>query len=79
MARGWESKSVESQQDDAARRKDLKPALTPAERASVQQRAALVLTRARLTADLGRATALPHRRMLEGALAEVDAQLELLG
>ncbi len=79
MARGWESKSVESQQDDAARRKDLKPALTPSEQARVQQRATLELTRARLTADLDRATALPHRRMLERALADVDAQLELLG
>jgi hypothetical protein len=79
MARGWESKSIESQQDDALRRQDLKPALTPGERATAQQRATLALTRARLTADLGRATALPHRRMLERALAAVDAQLELLG
>ena len=79
MARGWESKSVESQQDDALRRKDLKPALTPTERQLVQQRATLALTRARLTADLGRATALPHLVMLRRALAEVDAQLELLG
>ena len=78
MARGWESKSVESQQDDAARRKDVRPALTPEEQERLVRRRTLELSRARLAADLDRASAPPHRRMLERALAELDAQLESL-
>ena len=78
MARGWESKSIESQQDDAERRKAPGPALSASEQAKSRQRATLELTRARLADDLRLATAIPHRRMLEHALAEISAQLELL-
>ena len=78
MARGWESKSVESQQDDAVRRKDVRPALTPEEQERLVRRTTLELSRASLAADLDRASAPPHRRMLERALAELDAQLESL-
>ena len=78
MARGWEAKSVESQQDDAARRKDVRPALTPEEQERLVRRRTLELSRARLAADLDRASAPPHRGMLERALAELDAQLESL-
>jgi hypothetical protein len=78
MARGWESKSVESQQDDAVRRKDVRPALTPEEQERLVRRRTLELSRASLAADLDRASAPPHRRMLERALAELDAQLESL-
>jgi len=78
MARGWESKSVESQQDDAARRKDVKPALTPEQQERLVRRRTLELSRARLAADLDRASAPLHRNMLERALAELDAQLESL-
>jgi hypothetical protein len=78
MARGWESKAIESQQDDAARSKDRKPALTEGARARAEARATLALTRARVAADLGRATALPHRRMLEQALVEIDHRLDAL-
>jgi hypothetical protein len=75
MARGWESKSIESQQDDAARAKEVKPALTAAQREVLERRRTLELSRTRLTDDLSRATAPAHRRMLERALAEIDAQL----
>jgi hypothetical protein len=78
MARGWESKAIESQQDDAERRNESKPALTAAEREQVDRRRTLELTRARLAADLDRAAALPHRRMLERALAEIDTRLQKL-
>ena len=78
MARGWESKSIESQQDDAARRKDVRPALRPEEQERLVRRRTLELSRARLAADLDRASAPPHRSMLERALAELDAQLESL-
>jgi hypothetical protein len=78
MARGWESKSIESQQDDAARQKSVKPALTAEQREVLERRRTLELSRARLAGDLSRATAPPHRRMLERALADLDAQLAAL-
>jgi hypothetical protein len=78
MARGWESKSVESQQDDAARRKQVKPELSPEQQERLVRRKTLELSRARLAADLDRASAPPHRRMLERALADVEAQIESL-
>ena len=54
-----------------------KPALTDAQRA-IERRTTLVLTRARAVADLSRATAAPHRRMLEQAIATIDEQLTQL-
>ena len=78
MARGWESKSVESQQDDASAKKVMKPALTLEQREQSQRRRTLELSRARLAADLERASAPPHRQMLERALADLDAQLDAL-
>jgi hypothetical protein len=78
MARGWESKSVEAQQDEAARDRVTRPQLTPAERATAEHRAALQLTRARAAADLGRATAPHHKRMLEAAIEALDRQLAAL-
>jgi hypothetical protein len=79
MARGWESKAIESQQDDAARSREMKPASTEEERARAAERMTLALTRARVAGDLDRATALAHRRMLERALADLDARLDTLG
>ena len=78
MARGWESKSIEAQQDEASREQVRKPALTDAQRATAERRATLVLTRARAVADLSRATAPPHRQMLEQAIATIDEQLTQL-
>jgi hypothetical protein len=78
MARGWESKAVEAQQDEASRTLVRKPALTAEQRAVAERRATLELTRARAVADLSRATALPHRRMLEQAIATIDEQLAQL-
>jgi hypothetical protein len=75
MARGWESKSVEAQQDEASRDQVRKPNLTPEQRATADRRATLELTRARAVADLGRATAPHHKRMLEAALEALDSQL----
>ena len=78
MARGWESKSVEAQQDEASRDRVRKRQLSPAEQAAAERRATLELTRARTAADLARATAPHHRLMLERALAAIDEQLENL-
>ena len=78
MARGWESKSIESQQEDAARDRVRKPVLTPEQRAAEERRRTLQLARARAAADLARATAPHHRRMLEQTLAALDEQLARL-
>ena len=75
MARGWESKSIESQQDEAAREKIARPALTAEQRENAARRRTLELTRSRAVADLERATAPQHRRMLEQAIAAIDDQL----
>jgi hypothetical protein len=78
MARGWESKSIESQQEEATRPRVQRPALTPAQRAEQERRRTLELTRARTVADLGRATSPRHREMLEQAIKSLDEQLSSL-
>jgi hypothetical protein len=78
MARGWESKSIEAQQEEAARSRSVRPALTQSQRAIEERRRTLELARRRTADDLARATAPSHRAMLEGALAALDAQLEQL-
>jgi hypothetical protein len=76
MARGFESKSVEFQQEEAQRGRQIKPTLSDEEKAARERRQTLELTRARAAADLSRATAPAHRRMLEQALAALDEELK---
>jgi hypothetical protein len=78
MARGWESKSVEAQQEDASRPRAGRPAPTRDELDRSEKRRALELTRVRMVGDLARATAAPHRTMLEQAIASLDEQLASL-
>ena len=80
MARGWESKSVEDQQDAAARERALKqtPALTAADQARAQQRENLRLSRARTLSALQTACQPRHRALLEETLAHLDSQLAAL-
>jgi hypothetical protein len=79
MARGFESKQVESQQEEAARGRTPKgPDLSPGQRATVERRRALELSRSRAVNDLSRATAPAHRVMLEQAIAAIDAELRSL-
>jgi hypothetical protein len=75
MARGFESKQVEFQQEEASRGRRLNPSLTEAQRDARERRTALELARARAVADLARASAPAYRRMLEQALAALDQQL----
>jgi hypothetical protein len=79
MARGFESKSVEAQQEEAARgRHPARPDLSPDDRRREQRRRLLELTRARVRDDLARATAPTHKHMLEEALAALDRQMQEL-
>ena len=78
MARGWESKSVEAQQNEAEHRTPTGPPLTAADTARRAQRATLMLARSRAQADLQQACAAPHRSMLEQAIADLDARIAAL-
>ena len=75
MARGFDSKFVEAQQEEASRTKTVRPKMTAEEKALAVRREALQLARARAADDLSRASAPAHRRMLEGAISALDAQL----
>jgi hypothetical protein len=75
VARGWESKSIEAQQEEASRARSGGRSLSEAELLRRDKRRTLELARARAAEDLSRATAAPHRRMLEQALKALDEQL----
>ena len=77
MARGWESKAIESQQDEAQRVSRPGRPLTEAERETASRRRTLELARARAQADLERATIPAHRELLERTIAGIDARLAL--
>ena len=81
MARGFESKSVEFQQEEAERRRDQKKErpLSEEERVRNQRRLTLELARVRTAADLNRAELPAQREMLKRAIAALDAELGKLG
>jgi hypothetical protein len=78
MARGFESKQVESQQEAAASRTRPGPPVSRAHADRAAARATLMLARTRALADLQHACAPAHRAMLEQAIAELDARLDTL-
>lgn len=71
MARGWESKSVESQQETAAAKAAERPPLTELE----SRLAALQSTRKRIVAEMDASTHPRFRELKAKALAHVDAQI----
>jgi hypothetical protein len=75
MARGWESKSVEAQQDAAADKTRVAPALSPEEAARRAERDTLMLARTRALTDLQTACAPAHRAMLEAAIADLEMKI----
>ena len=75
MARGFESKSVESQQEEAQRTRELKPALSADERARLERTQATELALAAKRAELARATSDAHRAYLTRAINELTAIL----
>ena len=78
MARGWESKSIEAQQEEAVRSRPKGPALSADERHRAEKRRTLELARARAADDLNRAAATAHKRLLEQTIAALDEQLRVL-
>ena len=77
MARGWESKAVESQQEDAQAVKPAAP-LTPGEAARRSEHATLMLARTQALSQLQQACAPAYRAMLEQAIADLDRRLAAL-
>ncbi|MEZ5353351.1 MAG: hypothetical protein R2762_12000 [Bryobacteraceae bacterium] len=77
MARGWESKDVESQQElrEAERRARAEAPVSAEEAERRQKRASLELSRARVAADLDRARHPRHKAQLQAALAHLDGEL----
>lgn len=71
MARGWESKAVESQQADAVSARPQAPALSDEARQRLQQRQTLELALAQTQAELIAACRAPHREMLQQRLAAI--------
>ena len=76
MARGWESKSVEQQQEEAAATKTPGAPLNAEQIAHQKRRQGVLLSRQRVLQQLKTALNPRHRQMLQAALADLDAQLE---
>jgi hypothetical protein len=80
MARGWESKSVEALQADAADKGNSgRTRLSPAEAARAREKEGLRLSRQSVVRQLESATATLHRKLLQDALADLDRKLRELG
>ncbi len=78
MARGWESKAIESQQDDARARTSAGPAPSPADLERRQKADSIALALADLTAQLQAACRPVHRDMLRQRMAALEEMLAAL-
>jgi hypothetical protein len=75
MARGFESKSVESQQEEAQRVRTFKPPLTAEEQARQSRKAGLELALAQTQAEMAAACRPAHREMLKLRLEAIRVQI----
>lgn len=77
MARGWESKSIEAQQEEAAQTKiSAKPLLTREEADGARELANLRLTLKRVAEQLAMAANPRYRAMLDLARIDLERQIE---
>lgn len=76
MARGWESKSVESQQSETFEHRPEQ--LSPQDVELRQKRQSLELSRSRVSRELDGARTPVHRSALENALRFLDDELRKL-
>jgi hypothetical protein len=78
VARGWESKNIESQQAEReqARQEAATPPVTAEDASRAARRRMLEVSRARAIADRASAKSPAHRAMLDAALRALDEQLE---
>ena len=75
MARGFESKAVESQQEESQRVKTLRPSLSPEDLARQSRRAGLELALAHTQSEMLAACQPAHREMLKLKLDAIQAQI----
>jgi hypothetical protein len=79
MARGWESKSVEAQQDEAAARMAPgKPRLSREAAARLRAEESLRLSLQSVSQQLERSNNSRHRALLDRALVDLKRKLEAL-
>ena len=79
MARGWESKSVEAQQEEAAdKSRSGKPRLTLEEANRIRETESLRLSLRNIVDQLERSQNSQHREMLEHAKADLERRIEEL-
>jgi hypothetical protein len=79
MAKGWESKAVESQVEDSkSAPRDRKAPQTADQIQAHRQREVLLLSRARVAGDLASSSDSRYRDQLTRALADLDAQISQL-
>jgi hypothetical protein len=79
VARGWESKSIEQQQDEARSSKEPKRRLSPAQRAAESRKEGLRLSRNRILQQLQSAVNANYRKTLEQSLAAIEEEIHRLG
>jgi hypothetical protein len=84
VARGWESKAVADQQEEADERARIarsaqEEELSPQERERRQRLEAAKLSRTRTLEQLERATNRAYREMLQRTLRALEAEIETLG
>ena len=79
MARGWESKSVELQQEDESLTTEPKRDLTPEQKGLESRKQGLKLSRSRILEQIRSVENARYRKILEQALAELDDQIMRLG
>lgn len=78
MARGWESKSVEAQQEDAAENKtSAKPRLTREEAGRARDLGSLRLSLKSVLDQLQNSTNPRHRAMLDEAKIDLQRKIEV--
>ena len=75
MARGFESKSVESQQEESQRAKTMRPALSPEEQARQARKTGLELALAQTQSEMTASCRPAHREMLKLKLEAIQAQI----
>ena len=75
MARGWESKAIESQQEDAQAIRQVRPELTPDERRRAERRETLLLALTQALTELQGACRPAHRDMLRLKVEALKAEL----
>ena len=79
MARGWESKAVELQQEEAGTVQQTRRALSQEQRILESQKHGLELSRSRILQQMHPGTDPRYRKILEQALADLEQQLKKLG